>query len=428
VQAFSSVKVTTDFDVLIVGAGVAGSSAAILLAQAGWSVGLIEKRRFPRRKVCGECVSASNLSLIDALGIGESFGRLAGAPLRRVALFAGEDRFITNLPRFDDPAHPWARALGREHLDTLLLQRAAALGVQIWQPWTVRKITHATEHDGMRHTCQVQALHSSESAQLSAPILIDAHGSWEAYPHHSGKRQVSARSSDLFAFKGNFAGAELDADLLPVLAFPGGYGGMVLTGDGLLTLACCIRRDVLQAIRGPGRNAATAVQAYLQASCLGVRHALRNAHQNDAWLGAGPIRPGIRSPALAPNVFAIGNAAGEAHPILGEGMSMAIQSAFVLCEHLIPRRAGLLSGKAGSSAIGRAYASEWRRSFASRIRVAAVLSHLAMRPAAGVVLRPLLRRWPGILTATARIGGKTRCAIDARAPIDIGGVRGPQGS
>jgi hypothetical protein len=40
----------------------------------------------------------------------------------------------------------------------------------------------------------------------------------------------------------------------------------------------------------------------------------------------------------------------------------------------------------------------------------------------------LLRRWPGILTATARIGGKTRCAIDARAPIDIGGVRGPQGS
>ncbi len=417
-------KPTTEFDVLIIGAGVAGSSAAILLAQAGWSVGLIEKRRFPRRKVCGECISASNLSLIDALGIGESFGRLAGAPLRRVALFAGDEKFITNLPRFDDAAHPWARALGREHLDTLLLQRAAALGVQIWQPWTVRKITHASERDGMRHTCRVQALHSSESVQLSAPILIDAHGSWEAYPHPSGKRQASVRSSDLFAFKGNFAGAELDADLLPVLAFPGGYGGMAMTGDGMLTLACCIRRDTLHSIRASGGNAAAAVQAYLQASCLGVRQALHHAHQQDAWLGAGPIRPGIRSPAPAWNVFAIGNAAGEAHPILGEGLSMAIQSAFMLCAQLIPRRAELLSGDSQKcSEIGRSYASEWRRSFASRIRVASVVSQLAMKPSVGVLLKPLLRRWPGMLTATARMGGKARCVVDAPALIAIGGNR-----
>ena len=418
-------KAKSDVDVIIIGAGVAGSSAAILLAQAGWSVALIEKRPFPRRKVCGECIAASNLSLLDALGIGEPFGLLAGAPLRRVALFAGDDRFVTALPRFDDPAHPWARALGREHLDTLLLQRAGTLGVEIWQPWTVRAITHASEHDGMRHTCRVQALHSCETVQLSAPILIDAHGSWEVDPHHSAKRRVSPRSSDLFAFKGNFAGAELDADLLPVLAFPGGYGGMVLTGDGILTLACCIRRDTLHAIRAPGCDAATAVQDYLQASCMGVRHALRNARKHDAWLGAGPIRPGIRSPAPARNVFAIGNAAGEAHPILGEGMSMAIQSAFLLCGHLISQRAALLSGMSQQcTEVGRSYALAWRRSFSSRIRVASVVSHLAMKPSVGVFLRPLLHRWPGMLTATARIGGKARCVVDARVLIAIGGNHG----
>ena len=50
----------TRFDALIIGAGPAGSSAAILLATAGWSVALIEKQAFPRRKVCGECVAASN--------------------------------------------------------------------------------------------------------------------------------------------------------------------------------------------------------------------------------------------------------------------------------------------------------------------------------------------------------------------------------
>jgi len=62
--------VTIRFDVAIVGAGPAGAAAAILLARAGWSVALVERQAFPRRKVCGECVAASNLALLDALGIG----------------------------------------------------------------------------------------------------------------------------------------------------------------------------------------------------------------------------------------------------------------------------------------------------------------------------------------------------------------------
>ena len=53
-------------------------AAAILLARAGWSVALVEKERFPRRKVCGECVAASNLPLLDALGIGDAFDAAAG--------------------------------------------------------------------------------------------------------------------------------------------------------------------------------------------------------------------------------------------------------------------------------------------------------------------------------------------------------------
>ncbi len=51
----------TEFDVVVVGAGPAGSTVAIELARAGWSVALIERQRFPRRKVCGECIAASNL-------------------------------------------------------------------------------------------------------------------------------------------------------------------------------------------------------------------------------------------------------------------------------------------------------------------------------------------------------------------------------
>lgn len=107
---------------------------------------------------------------------------------------------------------------------------------------------------------------------------------------------------------------------------------------------------------------------------------------------------------------------------------MAIQSAFMLCAQLIPQRAELLSGTSHQcSEVGRSYASAWRRSFASRIRVASFVSHLAMKPSVGVLLKPLLRRWPGMLTATARIGGKARCVVDAPALIAIGGNRGAQG-
>ncbi|MEO8808750.1 MAG: FAD-dependent oxidoreductase, partial [Rhodanobacter sp.] len=52
---------STHYDAIIVGAGPAGSTAAILLAKAGWSVALVEKHAYPRRKVCGECIAATNL-------------------------------------------------------------------------------------------------------------------------------------------------------------------------------------------------------------------------------------------------------------------------------------------------------------------------------------------------------------------------------
>jgi len=401
----------TRFDVLIIGAGVAGCTAAILLSQAGWSVALVEKQRFPRRKVCGECVAAPNLPLLDALGIGADFDRLAGAPLRRVGLFVGDKTLIAAMPNYAHSSHRWGRALGREHLDTLLLRRAAALGATVLQPWAVR----AVAREGAHHVCRVESLQSGDTVPLRAAVLIDAHGSWESDPTGEAPRR-RPRGSDLFAFKGNFIGAELDVDLLPVLAFPGGYGGMVLADGGILTLACCIRRDALQSIRQrlPGVKAAVAVQGHLVASCRGVRDALRTARQKGAWLSVGPIRPGIRARARSPSQFAIGNAAGEAHPILGEGISMAIQSAWLLCDRLIPQYADVTAGR-GVAAAGLAYASDWRRSFAARIRTAAFFSQFAMRPASAGWVWPLLRRWPGILTAGARLGGKVTCVVASSA-------------
>ena len=130
----------TAFDAVIVGAGPAGSSAAILLARAGWSVALVEKQAFPRRKVCGECIAASNLPLLDALGVGGAFAARAGPPLRQVALMRGERSIVAALPAADDARHPWGCALGRETLDPLLVGAARRAGAHVFQPWSAQAI------------------------------------------------------------------------------------------------------------------------------------------------------------------------------------------------------------------------------------------------------------------------------------------------
>jgi 2-polyprenyl-6-methoxyphenol hydroxylase-like FAD-dependent oxidoreductase len=405
------------YDAIVVGGGVAGGTAAILLAEAGWSVALVEKKTFPRRKVCGECIAAPNLALLDALGVGAEFAQAAGPPLTRVGLYVGEETLRADLPPFGAGAR-WARALGRERLDTLLLSRAARLGVAIRQPCAVEAI----DRRGPLHVCRL-SVDRREAERIEAPVLIAAHGSWEPQPwDERGARR--ARPGDLVAFKASFRGAALDPGLLPVLAFRGGYGGMVVADGGVLTVACCIRRETLREWRAAAWSASAgdAVQAGLAASCEGVRVALAAAKREGAWLSVGPVRPGARACWSERSGFAVGNAAGEAHPILGEGISMAMQSSWLLCRRLTQERDALLRG-AAHAAVARAYAGDWRRRFAARVRWAAVLAQLAMRPQQARVLLPLLRAAPGLLTVAARLGGKVKPFDELATQPDSGRAR-----
>jgi 2-polyprenyl-6-methoxyphenol hydroxylase-like FAD-dependent oxidoreductase len=401
------------FDAAIVGAGPAGSAAAILLARAGWRVALVERQRFPRRKVCGECIAATNLPLLDALGVGDAVASLAGAELRRVALWRGGRSVEAALPPAEDGAHRFGRALGREHLDTLLVERARASGVTLFQPWSL----HRFDGEPGRFTFLLRRAGEGDTTDLEASVAIAAHGSWEPLPSERESRRAARRSSDLFAFKANFRGADLDPDLLPVLSFQGGYGGMVVADDGVATLACCVREDRLERERsGAGeRRAGDVVESMLRRDCDGVAAALASSVREGPWLSTGPIRPGVRLGARD-GVFRIGNAAGEAHPIVGEGISMALQSAFLLASVLGPARGGLLTAPAAVAGQAQALASYealWRASFTNRLRVAAAFAHIAMRPAAAAALWPLLQRWPGVLAMGARWSGKTRCVAPA---------------
>jgi hypothetical protein len=257
-----------DSDLLIIGAGPAGSTAAILMARAGWRVTVVERDDFPRQKVCGECVAAGNLDLIDDLGVGLEFHGLAGPELRQAGWMRANRTLRADMPRCPDGKYPFGRAIGRDRLDALLLERARAVGATVLQPATVVAIRGSAGHFVCEYS--LGAPHGGTGRgsyrTLSAAVVVDAHGSWDRGPifgmARAERSTPTRRSSDLFAFKARFCNTRLERGFLPVLAIEGGYGGMVVSDDERTTIACCVRRDVLTRCRPatPGASAGASVE------------------------------------------------------------------------------------------------------------------------------------------------------------------------
>ncbi|HUY36066.1 MAG TPA: FAD-dependent monooxygenase [Pirellulales bacterium] len=400
------------FDALVVGGGPGGATAALALAGAGWSVALVECRAFPRRKVCGEYLSLTNWPLFERLGLADAFSRLAGPEISQVALMSGATTLVSELPRAGANGAAWGRALSRERLDTLLVDAARRAGVDVRQPARVV----AWERTRGGHACQVLADEQGDVRELHATIVVAAHGSWETGPLATQPTRMPPRDADLLGFKAHFHHSRLAEGLMPLLSFADGYGGMVHCEGGRVSFSCCLRRDRLESLRRqPGESAGDAVFEYVLSACPAVREVVDASRRDGPWLAAGPIRPGIRR-RYHDGVFVVGNAAGEAHPVVAEGISMAMQSAWLLGRRLAADgrvRSRRSRDEAMVDSAGRDYAALWRHTFAGRIRAAAAVAHWAMRPAAVRAVLPIIRRCPALLTWGARLSGKSRLLVDS---------------
>ncbi len=381
-------------DAIVIGAGPAGSVAAMLLARAGWAVALVEKASFPRRKVCGEFLSPTNQPLFAQLGLGADIARLAGPAVTRMALYAGNAAIEAPLPHPRAELATHGHAIGREYLDTLLRDHAVAAGAELFQPWSAR--LESPDPDAP-HT--VTLSHAGQAHKLSAPIIIEAQGAW-------GKPGRAPRPHDLMGFKAHFRGGRLPPDLMPLLVFPGGYGGLVTSSDGHMSFGCAVTRATLARIHTPASGPpAQAVLAYVLRHCRAAAAMLQGAEIEGSWLGAGPIRPQLRNPCGQSGIFRVGNAAGEAHSLVGEGMSMAMQGAWLLAS-LLTRAPSARAGH-DLDAIGQAYRRAWRAAFLPRIATAWLYAEGAMRRAPVAASLPLFRAFPSLLTRAAALSGKT---------------------
>ena len=148
-------------DVLVVGAGPAGAVAARAVARLGATVTLVDRSGFPRRKVCGGCLSRGAMDVLSSEGLGDIPARLGAPPVRALHLHAGVRRARLPLPE--------GRAVSRTALDEALVRDAVAQGVA-WSPETGASLAERSRRGW------IVRLEGPAPREIEAGVVVDATG------------------------------------------------------------------------------------------------------------------------------------------------------------------------------------------------------------------------------------------------------------
>jgi menaquinone-9 beta-reductase len=354
------------YDAAIVGAGPAGSSTAIRLARAGLKVALVEQKKFPRQKLCGEFISPECVAHFDELGVTPKLLSAGGAEIARTVFYSRSGRSIDVKSEWFGTGNA-AIGLSRAEMDLRLMEKAREVNVDVFEETSViGLLQRQTGVEGIR----IKDSAGSET-EIPALITIDATGRGQVLSRRlDSYRQKRKRPPTHVAFKAHLSGAKIDPGSCEIFAYSGGYGGCNNVEAGLANLCFIADAADVRACRSdPMRVMQDVIFRNVRAADV-----LARAKVESEWLAVPIDRFGRSDVAPAVGLIAIGDAAAFIDPFTGSGILMALESGRIAASSVIENISS------GVEMVSNVYSSRYSSTFERRLRFTSLLRRVAFIP------------------------------------------------
>jgi len=362
---------TNTFDVAIAGAGPAGTSAAIRLASIGARVLLVEEKKFPRPKLCGEFISPECLGHFKQLGVMEEMTAAGGDALAETVFYSRRGHSV-NVPSEWFTASAPALGLSRSEMDYQLLERARSDGVTVMEETHVARLL--VENGVVRG---IATKTGTTNHEYNASLTIDATGRTRSLARHLDP-PASARSKQqkpLVAFKVHLQNARLAKNSCEMYFYPRGYGGLSGVEGGVSNLCFIVASSDVRELRSNPE----AVMREVVMRNPRAAFTLAEAGAHSPWLSVSLESFGRRTLVPAAGLITVGDAAAFIDPFTGSGMLMALESGQVAADAIAPNLTQLRLNR-GLQETANSYATEYRGRFDSRLRISGLLRRAAFVP------------------------------------------------
>src|SRR5438874_3165928 len=267
---------SSHYDVIIAGGGPAGSSAAIHLSMLGARVLLVEQKKFPRPKLCGEFISPECAVHFERLQVANALSAAHPTDLAATVFYSRSGKNV-RVPSSWFGATGIALGLSRAEMDERLLRRASEAGAHVLED------AHATQVIFENQTARgITIRQGTCETTYHAPITVDATGRTRALTRRLAANANRARGerAPMVAFKAHLENTRLEPGACEIYFYRRGYGGLSSIENGLSNL-CFIASA--RAVRECGADAERVMR---QVVCRNSRaaYALEHARAGTPWL------------------------------------------------------------------------------------------------------------------------------------------------